>query len=105
MAGLCFIIDRILKYKTDTTKENLRAVNKPTKEVDVDGAINNAIMAYEHSKADYDDAINKGATPEQLAALKKDVDKLKWVKDNETIIRLGAPYFDSLAKNLLKAIK
>lgn len=96
-----FALAKFLDHKRLSQNFQSRAERYNPKSTNVQQEIERAIQAYDRAKHDYDAAIAKGAKPEQLTDLADDIKRLKFVKDNETIIRLGSPLIDKVGKGLI----
>lgn len=89
--GLCYFAKVYYDFKIETSKEISK--NERVQKTGIDFTwLDKAIQEAQDS---YDDAITKGATPEQLQKLKGNIDQLNWVK-------IGQPYIETIGKSVLK---
>jgi hypothetical protein len=90
------IILGYFKYKTNMIKTT--AKGSAAEQIKANSILNYADEALRHLQDDYDDAVGKGATPEQLSKLKGEIQMLTWVK-------IGSPYIDPILKSFSKMLK
>lgn len=86
-------------YRIDSQSE------KSSKTFKVEGLLDNIDELYANQEKLYNDAVSKGATPEQLKSMKAQLDQLGWIKSNQLLARLLAPLINSVPKLLSGFLK
>lgn len=81
-------------YRIDAQTE------KSSKSFKVEGILDNIDELYANQEKIYNDAVAKGATPDQLKSMKAQLDQLGWIRSNQVLARLAAPLINSVPKLL-----
>lgn len=103
-AGFVYLVLREY-WRNKRTQEQRKVYAQKNQPVDINQMIDAAKDAYEEAMEIYAEQKKAGASAEQLAPLEQRIKKLKWVVDNEFLVRIGAPYADQVAKIVFRWLK
>lgn len=96
IVGTVVILREYMIYKVErATVDNRAPIGQQNT---VQNALGYIEEAQRRAQESYDDAIKRGATPDQLKSLKGNIDMLTWVK-------IGAPYLDPILKGFSRMFK